>query len=435
MEQKVENNIKKWNLQNANICVGVSGGSDSTALLHILCKLKNKYMYTIKVIHINHMLREESVLEQQFVTELCNSYKVPCKVYKCNINEYKKQYKITTEEAGRKIRYEKFLENFESGKKNYIAVAHNLEDQGETVLMRLFRGTGLKGLCGIPMKTDKVIRPLLNVSKANIEKYCLENNLHYKTDKSNFEQIYTRNKIRLTCIPYIEKNFNNKFNEKVFEMSEILKEENDFLEVETKKVFESLNESSNNVKLNIKKLKNTHIAIQRRVLMYSYNKVKGNQIDLHVTHINDILNLLNKESGKKISLPHSIEAKKSYDYLIISKINQKSKDYEYSIKEGQQIYIKEIDIYITWTNKIENNYYTKIFNCDNIKDVKIRNRRPKDVIYIKNVGHKKLKKYFIDKKIEKERRDNLPLIVCGNKVVDIMLENTKEVFIKGLEDN
>ncbi|MCL1925161.1 MAG: tRNA lysidine(34) synthetase TilS [Defluviitaleaceae bacterium] len=281
------------------VIVGVSGGADSICLLHIL----HSY-YKIKTIavHINHNLRaEESKRDEMFVRNFCENIGVRYIIK----NVYIEKNKQTIEEAARAIRYKIFEELRIEHNAAYIATAHNKNDNVETMLLNFFRGTGLKGLRGIPEKRNAIIRPLLNCSRKEIESYILENNLQYVNDSTNFTDIYTRNKIRKIVHEY-------NLLKPLTTAREILTEEDNFLEQETKKHFDDC--VSNN-ELNIKKFKKLHIAIKRRIakkLLESWSEQGFSAI-----HINVFVDLAEKPRGKKLDLPNNLQILRKCDKIVM----------------------------------------------------------------------------------------------------------------------
>lgn len=229
LKDEVLNTIKKYNLIESGdrIVIGVSGGPDSILLLHILNELKKELDFEIFVAHINHMLREEADEETEYVIDFCKKLNIECFVKRIDVVEIANNLKRGTEETGRKIRYEFFNEVLEKTGSNKIATAHNNNDKVETILMNILRGSGTAGLKGIEAKRDNMyIRPLIEITREEIEKYCIENKLNPKIDKSNSENIYTRNKVRNVVIPYIKKEFNPNILKTINRLSDVATEEN-----------------------------------------------------------------------------------------------------------------------------------------------------------------------------------------------------------------
>lgn len=312
-QKKVLKTIEKYKLINEKdrIVIGVSGGPDSICLLHILDRLKQTLDLELYVAHINHGLREEADEETEFVQGFCNKLGIPCFVKRINITEKSYQEKIGTEEAGRKARYEFFEEVLQKVKANKIATAHNANDNAETVLMNIFRGTGTSGLKGIePIREGKFIRPIIECERSEIEKYCKDNNLQPKIDKSNFENIYTRNKIRNILIPQIQKEFNPNLISSLNKLSNLANQENKFIEDYCEKilgnelVIEKIkNEKEKCLVLNLTKFNKLDTVIKNRIVLMSIQKVLGNTQGIEKVHVDDIVKLCEKNIGNKYLTP------------------------------------------------------------------------------------------------------------------------------------
>ena len=243
IEDKVINTINKYNMLKPGdkVVIGVSGGPDSITLLNILNNLKEKLNINIYVAHINHMIRKEADEETEYVKKFCEKIGVNFFCKKIDVEEEAKKKKIGTEEAGRNIRYNFFEEVLKKVGANKIATAHNSNDNAETVLMNIIRGTSTSGLKGIEKVRDgKYIRPLIECGREEIEEYCSFNNLDPRFDKSNEENIYTRNKIRNLLIPFIKKEFNPNIIEGINRLSDIAYMEDNFLNKIVENEYEKL---------------------------------------------------------------------------------------------------------------------------------------------------------------------------------------------------
>ena len=220
--------------------VALSGGPDSVCLLNILYKFKDELNITLGAAHINHMLRgEDSDRDEKYVIELCNKIGIPSYIKRVNINNYSEKNKMSSEMAGRKVRYDFFEEIMKKGNYNKIATAHNANDQAETIMFRLIRGSGLEGLGGIKAYRDnKIIRPILCLERDEVEEYIRKENLNPRIDKTNFEKIYNRNKIRLDILPYIKEHFNEDIIKTLNRTARLLQKDNEFLESESLKVYQ-----------------------------------------------------------------------------------------------------------------------------------------------------------------------------------------------------
>lgn len=310
MINKVLETIRKYNLidKNDKIVIGVSGGPDSMCLLNILNDLKDKLEVSIYVAHINHMIRKEAEEETQYVESYCKSHDIPCFVKRVDVIEKSNNEKIGTEEAGRKARYDFFEEVAKQVGANKIAIAHNANDNAETILMNIFRGSGSAGLKGIePIRDNKYIRPLIECQRAEIEKYCEDKKLEPKIDKSNFDNVYTRNKIRNILIPTIKEEFNPNIIESLNKMSNILREENDFIELYVKNMCKTLIVEKNDKELTLD-LKKFNIIdnrfIKSKVILYSIKEVVGTTQGIEKIHVDDILTLCEKNVGNKYLKPN-----------------------------------------------------------------------------------------------------------------------------------
>ena len=300
---KVKNNIIENELikNGDKIVVAVSGGPDSMCLLDTLNKLKEELNFSICVAHVNHGIRKESDDEKVYVENYCKKYSIPFYYLKVDVPKLSKENKMSEETYGRKVRYDFFEEVRIKENASAIAVAHNLNDNVETVLLNELRGCGLKGLTGMDYKFGYIIRPLLNIEKKDIILYNNELELNPCIDKTNSEEIYLRNKIRLSLIPYLQE-LNPNFVENISRMRKILKEDNDFIEQYVDKVFNDtiVEENDDNIIFNYKELMNEHESVQKRVIRRIIEKKISNLDGIESVHVLDILKLLNNNiKGKK----------------------------------------------------------------------------------------------------------------------------------------
>lgn len=332
LENEVLSTIKKYNMleDGDKVVIGVSGGPDSITLLNVLNKFKEKLNIKIYVAHINHKIRKEADEETEYVREFCKKIDVEFFCKKIDVEAEAKKLKIGTEEAGRNIRYAFFEEVAEKVGANKIATAHNSNDNAETVLMNIIRGTSISGLKGIEkMRDNKFIRPLIETSRDKIEEYCKIEKLNPRYDKSNKENIYTRNKIRNLLIPYIQKEFNPNIIEGINRLSSIATEEERFLnsvvEEEYKKILicskqvnyeeiikndEKIKENVNQIEkeeikaiLNLKEFNKLDNVIKSRLILYTISKVYGRVTGIEKIHIDDIVKLCNNNIGNKYLTP------------------------------------------------------------------------------------------------------------------------------------
>lgn len=310
LKEKVLKTIKEYNLIQTgdNIVIGVSGGPDSITLLSILQQIQSDIQFNIYVAHINHMIREEALEDQQYVEEYCKKNNLQCFVKQEKVEELAKKDKIGTEEAGRNLRYQFFNEVLEKTKSNKIATAHTANDNAETVLMNLMRGSGTTGLRGIEaLRDNKYIRPLIRCNRDEIEQYCEEKNLQPRYDKTNKENIYTRNKIRNLLIPYIQKEFNPNIIETLNRLSDISKQENIYFEKITQETYNKvliIEETDKQIILDLKKFNNTELVIKNRIVLYTINRLFGSSSGIEKIHIQDIIKLCGNNIGNKFLIPN-----------------------------------------------------------------------------------------------------------------------------------
>ena len=307
LKEEVLKTIETYNLieMNDKIVIGVSGGPDSICLLHVLYGLKEKLGIEIVVAHVNHMLRDVADLETEYVQNFCKKLGIECYVKKADILEISKTQKKGTEEVGRQVRYDFFDEVAKKTNSNKIATAHNSNDRAETVILNILRGSGLSGLKGIePIRDNKYIRPLINTDRQDIENYCNDNKLEPKYDKTNNENIYTRNKVRNTVIPYIKKEFNPNIIKTINRLSSLATEENEYLQAITKQEFKNLLiEKTENIILDLHKFNSLNLVIKRRLILYTINEVLHTTNGIEKVNIDDIIKLCKNNIGNKYLMP------------------------------------------------------------------------------------------------------------------------------------
>ncbi len=445
--EKFLNTIKTYKLiqKGEGVVIGVSGGPDSICLLHLLWRIRDEYSLKLYGVHLNHQFRgEEARKDALYVKDFCKELNIESFIFSENIDFYAKNKGITFEEAGREWRYKLFDEIAERTGSSKIAVAQNLNDQAETVLMRLMRGSGIEGLSAIDyMRDDKIIRPILNISREEIEKYCEENGLNPRIDKTNFESIYTRNKIRLELIPYMQENFNPNIIETLARNSDIFREDSDYLNKKAYEIFVNISKIKENVvSIDINKFKENHIAIKRRIIRGAIKKIKGDLKNIALTNIDDIIDLANNSNvGAKLNISGDIIIKLGYNNIDIkNKILEHNKiigDYIYHIELDRKIYLKEIDSTlevsiisrkdIDYNNKDKNTIYV---DAHKVKGkLYIRNRRRGDRFSPLGMkGSKKVKDYFINLKVPKELRSAVPILCDDSNIIWLIGYRMSELY-------
>ncbi|ACD51608.1 tRNA lysidine(34) synthetase TilS [Clostridium botulinum] len=433
----VDNNLIK---SGDKILVALSGGPDSLCLLNILKELREELDIEIGAAHLNHLLRgEDAFKDEEFVISTCKEMNIPYYVKRVDINKYSKEHKLSSELAGRNVRYGFFDEILKKDGFNKIATAHNANDQAETIIFRLMRGTGLEGLGGIKVcREDKIIRPILCLTRKEVEKYIKEKNLNPRIDKTNFEKIYNRNKIRLDIIPYIQNNFNEDIVKTLNRMSLLIQKDNAFIERLCIKAYNEYCKKNTDSKFYIlkKELFKEDQAIVTRIIRTALIEYSKSHYDFEMKHIYDILELSKKETGKGINLPKNIYVENIYgDIKISSKmkedikvdkteflLNKKSigedriqfNNYEFEISVLKNKSTNLIDL--------KENKLVKYFDLDKINEnILFRTRKNGDKITPLGMkGQKKLKDIFINMKVPKEERDLIPVICFDNDIAWIL---------------
>ena len=311
MINKVLETIKKYNLilNGDRIVLGVSGGPDSICMLDILNEIKNKKIinFNVVVAHINHMIRDEAIEDEEYVKKYCEKNEIECYIKRANVLDIAKNKKIGTEEAGRNVRYEFFEEIYKKTKSNKIGVAHNKNDKIETIIMNIFRGSGISGLKGISaVRDNKIIRPLIECNRNEIEEYCSNKNLNPRIDKTNFENEYTRNKIRNIVIPYIKEEFNPNIVETINRLSELITEEDNYIEKETEINYKKILMLKENDKiiLNLKEFNVLPNVIKSRIILNASKELLGSSQGIEKIHIKDIIKLCSNNIGNKFLTPN-----------------------------------------------------------------------------------------------------------------------------------
>ncbi len=442
--EKVGLTIGKYGLlpYSSQVVVGVSGGPDSVALLHILYRLKSVLNLKLWVAHLNHKLRpgeaeREASWTKRFASKLgiaviSDSFDVPLLA---------KKKGLSIETAARQARYN-FLEHVAvKVGASKIALGHTASDQVETVLMRFLRGSGLEGLSGIPPARGKIIRPLIGVFREEVEQYCQDNFLDPCFDSSNRQRICLRNRVRLDLIPYLSGHFNPQLESSLFRLLQITRADNEYLQGEARRVWKSLIVDRNEGKiiLNFKKLSSLHLALQRRVIRLTIETIKGDLRGISFRQIKSLLELNCSKGTRIISLPGNLRVEGRYGQLVIKK--KKKEEDEVSLSYGRlrvpgETKLSELNLRFrsslikktsSWLSKNPNFAFldhNKISGSLFFRSRKIGDRfQPLGM-----VGTKKLKDFFIDLKIPRFKRDKIPLLVSKSEIVWVVGQRISERF-------
>ncbi len=407
------------------------------ALLHILAELRRQYDIKIFVGHLNHMLRGRAAdRDADFVKKSAGDFGLVSIIETIDVKKIAKAKKLSIEDAAREARYAFYGRAARKFRANKIATGHTLDDQAETVLMRLLKGSGKLGLSGIPYKRKLgeclVIRPLLDVPRKEIEIYLKKNKITPRIDATNLKTIYLRNKIRNRLIPFLEKGFNPNIKEGLALLAAISSDESSYLnDIARRKMKKMAKRVGGGVALSAKALKAVHPALRRLIIRQAINELKGNLKDITYKHWDGIQSILDETERKRVNLPAGINATKNGDVLLFStRTSGGKKEYRFGkmvkLSIPGRVMIPELSIIIKaeavkrpplFSKKRDK--FVEYVNGDILAPaLKIRTRREGD--RIKPLGMKSLKKLhdiFIDEKIPYEVRDRLPIVLSGNNIV------------------
>lgn len=438
---EVEKKVQQYMDANAmvqpgdRILIGVSGGADSVCLLHILRALQKQMQFSVYVLHVNHGVRVEAQRDGEYVKELCQELQIPFYLEQVDMTGYAKEHGMSGEEAGRVLRYQLFNTYREKLGCRLVVVAHHQNDRAETLLFNLFRGTGIQGLSSIRPVREHIIRPLLCLSREEIEGYLFDKDIEYCQDVTNLSDDYSRNKIRHHIIPYAEREICGQavahMNETAAQLSEIA----DYLELQTEEAFRACALwDTDAVAFSIERMRSYHSIIQKRIILRAFELLTPYRKDITSAHVTGILHLMQIRGFGKMDLPYGLVAERQYDRLTFAKKDQ---------DDQQQIWQQEWELTTGVTYELPNlgrllaeiveepekvrylcenipvNRCTKCFDYDKIfSNVVIRTRRIGDYITCDVALHKKsVQDYMVNEKIPVNDRDRKWLLADGNHVL------------------
>ena len=316
--KKVYNALKQYIPQGANLLLAVSGGADSMSLADGVLQLVGEGYCSAHVLHVEHGLRgEEALADAELVRKFCTEKGLAFTCVHVDVNGYAQSKKLSTEEAARKLRYVALEEKALELEADFILTAHHSDDQAETVLLKLLRGAGTEGLSGMQVRSGKILRPLLHLTREHLENYCALQNISYCYDSSNDDLHYTRNKIRRELLPYLEKNFNPAIKKAVVQSAGILQEDDDCLNQMAQEKFQALaTRTEDGIVLNVRKWQAVPAALRKRILRQAYFLAGGKELGYRHTEALDVL-CLRKTSGKYLQLPQKMQALYNHGSLTI----------------------------------------------------------------------------------------------------------------------
>jgi len=395
--------------------LGLSGGPDSVCLFYIMEALKKELSCTIVCVHVNHLLRgKEADGDEFFVKKLCKAHGVPIEIERIDVKTYAKEHLLSEEEAGRMARRQAFNKAGKKHKANKVLLAHHGDDNAETLLLNLCRGCMEQGLEGMRPVKGIYIRPLLAVRKEEILHYLRENDISYCIDQTNENDTYARNRLRNHVLGYLESEINDEavshMNETMNRMGEI----NAYLKEQTKQYIGMTTTTvPRGVLVKEEAFKAVPSVFSSSVFYEVLVRVCGREKDITKRHISSLLELMQGQTGKALSLPYGVYAYKEYEGVTLQ-VGRKEATQEREYKVTQRIFAKEGE-----TISFPRSIYTKWFDYDIISHaVEIRHRRSGDYITINQMGgRKKLKQFLIDEKVKREERDSLWLVCDGDHVM------------------
>lgn len=446
LEKKVLKTIEEHNLirPGQHIVLGLSGGPDSVCLFHVLLKLGQERNWTVHAVHVNHKLRPGAAeADQNYTQELCRQHGVSCKTFVFDCAAMAKKEKLTSEEAGRKARYRAFADMAAElrgrgipAEKICIAVAQNADDQAETILFRLLRGAGLDGLSGMRyLRRDDdgtpIVRPLLDVYKKQIMEYCKVKNLSPCLDHTNDEPVYTRNRLRLSLIPQLEKEYNPAIKDTMIRMGKSAAQDSDYLREQSACAYQSmvLSQDKKCVTLQGNALRSCHRAIRTRVLIKAFS-VLGLSADLTFAHLENCEAVIfHHGASASCHLPKDFYLEKVYDDIKVGKRELLTEAQKQQRLPSVKINLWEFDEYCRYKaghpEKIGKNpccffdfeMMEQRFGEGFEKRIAAGYREAGDVIAIDSDHFKKIQDLFVDQKIPKEQRDLIPMVKIGREVL------------------
>lgn len=408
--------LKDYIDANDKVIVGVSGGADSMCLLALLLECKKNVSFDILAVHINHNIRdEEAKRDEEFVRNFCLKNNVEFKSVHINTLDHAKKQGKTVEQAARELRYDVFDKLLKIENANKLFIAHHKDDQAETVLMHILRGSSIKGARGMSEISSKIFRPLLNVSREEVVEYNQKNSIEFIQDSTNNDVHYSRNYIRHEILPKLEKIYPNVISSLSAFASKCARDD-DF--IESLLPLELLNLEENKAELD-EKISSLNYALSSRLIKKAFEGINV-FADIEEKHIKDVLNLFNSQNGSSISLPHKVKAYKEYNHVVIVK--------EVKIQKCSKAFALE-EIYFKGYGKINAKMFEDVEEIvfkkgehfiDYLKIPKTavwRNKKDGDIFAKLGSGSKKLCDYFTDKKVPLRIRENIPVLAVGNKIL------------------
>jgi len=428
------------------VLVGVSGGVDSLALLHVLHTLRHQLNCQLHVAHLDHGFREDSAGDAVYVAEQADQLGLPISSIRIDVPQLMRDQKLSAEVAARQVRYQFYECISKRIGATKIALGHHRGDQAETVLMNLLRGAGASGLKGIlPIREGKFIRPLLAFSKKEIEDFVAQLGLQPRCDATNYQLDYLRNRVRLELIPALERAYNSNIQNTLNQTAELLQTESDYLETLAHDAFQACRIESytpDTVVLDCYLFREHHLALRRRILRLAVAEVFGEIRNLYFNHFESMLNLIDGEApNSALDLPNGGAFRRAYNRVLIQKAAASQPPFEYEVAvpghtplprlEAEMIAtVVEHPINCTPADKFPDGKFQAVFDLDRLQlPLTLRQRRDGDRFHPFGMqGTKKLKDLLIDAKIPRQKRGRIPVLMSGDEIIWVVGYRTSEPF-------
>lgn len=434
ISEQVIKTIQKYNMLTAgeHVVAGVSGGADSVCLLHLLCALKEKWRLRLTVAHLDHMLRgEQSRQEAAFVREIADRLDIPCVIEQRDVRACKEQKGLSLQEAAREVRYGFFMDVLRQQHAHKIALGHHADDQAETVLMRLLRGTSLQGLTGIPPVRDGIfIRPLLEVSRQQIEQYLQENNSTYIRDTSAAEQQYLRNKIRHSLMPLLHNEYNPQIISALTGMADTLRQDSAILDATVAQAVSGcLTQVKGELRCSLDLLKTYSPALRGRMFRKMIRELKGDTRALSLKHIDAVCRLADGQGPSRlVQLPGGWCVRREYDSLVFTRGARNKNAYCYRCDcIPESLGIEEIGRTLLFSIEDNPAEPDALKTCGSdvalldygaaAMPLVVRNWLPGDRFSPLGLGGtKKLQDFFVDVKVPRRKRAGIPVLLFQDRI-------------------
>jgi len=431
-ESVIQEFFRQHPLKSTRLLVAVSGGPDSVCLLHALAQLRRNLPFGLQVAHLNHRLRgSNSNADAQYVFDLCHKLGLSVTIGQVDVKAYRREHKLTLEEAAREVRYRFLAETARRVGAGAVAVGHTRDDNVETILLHILRGAGTRGLVGLSPVVPRVIsgrkieiiRPLLAISRAETGAYCRVHNLQPRQDTTNASLAPLRNRVRLELLPLLRK-YNADIDAALRRAAEIAAADTAFLEKAAAQKWRQVAvQTAGEITFNREKLQRLPVSLRRYLLRMAVEKLAGTLKDIESRHIEEMLALTQKSTGKRLSLPYGLDFTREYDRFVLS-----SKSARAAFEGAYQINLPGVTDIPGWRItttlappplRLDNDPLMAYLDADKTgQELVIRGRRPGDRFQPLGMkGMKKISDYLLDARVPRARRSRVPVVVAGEQVL------------------